>query len=119
MTGEEAIKIFNTVLLFGKCDCSKEECEECFRMAIKALEQEPILDKIRAEIEALHVPFTSAFEMKRNVLEIIDKYKSESDIEKRKPCINYEDGCEEWAGCPCVYYKAENEVSNGNDDRTS
>ena len=30
-----------------------------------------------------------------------------SDIEKRKPCINYEDGCEEWAGCPCVYYKAE------------
>lgn len=33
----------------------------------------------------------------------------ESDIEKRKPCINYEDGCEEWAGCPCVYYKAENE----------
>ena len=33
----------------------------------------------------------------------------ESDIEKRKPCINYEDGCEEWAGCPCVYYKAESE----------
>ena len=34
----------------------------------------------------------------------------ESDIEKRKPCINCEDGCEEWAGCPCVYYKAESEV---------
>jgi len=33
----------------------------------------------------------------------------ESDIEKRKPCINYEDGCEEWAGCPCVHYKAESE----------
>lgn len=33
----------------------------------------------------------------------------ESDIEERKPCINYEDGCEEWAGCPCVYYKAESE----------
>ena len=30
----------------------------------------------------------------------------ESEVEKRKPCINYEDGCEEWAGCPCVYYKA-------------
>ena len=25
--------------------------------------------------------------------------------EKHKPCINYEDGCEEWAGCPCVHYK--------------
>ena len=35
--------------------------------------------------------------------------KMESDIEKRKPCINYEDGCEEWAGCPCVDYKAESE----------
>lgn len=33
----------------------------------------------------------------------------ESDIEKLKPCINYEDGCVEWAGCPCVYYKAESE----------
>ena len=29
--------------------------------------------------------------------------------EKLKPCINYEDGCEEWAGCPCVYYKAKSE----------
>ena len=26
-----------------------------------------------------------------------------------KPCINCEDGCEEWAGCPCVYYKEESE----------
>jgi hypothetical protein len=34
---------------------------------------------------------------------------TESDTEKRKPCINYEDGCEEWAGCPCVHYKAESE----------
>lgn len=41
MTREEAIKIFNTVLFFGKCDCPKEEIEECLKMAIKALEQEP------------------------------------------------------------------------------
>ena len=27
-------------------------------------------------------------------------------VEVRKPCINYEDGCEEWAGCPCVNFKA-------------
>ena len=39
MTKEEAIKIFNTVLLFGKCDCPKEEIEECLKMAIEALEQ--------------------------------------------------------------------------------
>lgn len=32
--------------------------------------------------------------------------KAESEIEKRRPCINNEDGCEEWAGCPCIYYKA-------------
>lgn len=41
MTREEAIKIFNTLLLFKKCDCTKEEVEECCRMAIKALRQPP------------------------------------------------------------------------------
>ena len=45
-------------------------------------------------------------------------YKLESDVENlkewpHKPCINYEDGCEEWAGCPCVYYKTKSEVKNG------
>ena len=43
---------------------------------------------------------------------VVQKLKTESDIEKRKPCTNYEDGCEEWAGCPCVHYKAD-----GNDAR--
>ena len=37
MTKEKAIKILNTVLAFGKCDCPKEEAEECLKMAIKAL----------------------------------------------------------------------------------
>ena len=47
MTREEVIKIFNTVLLFGKCDCPKEEIEECLKMAIKALEeQEPCEDYV-------------------------------------------------------------------------
>lgn len=40
MTREGAIKIFNTVLFFGNCDCPKEEIEECLKMAIKALEKE-------------------------------------------------------------------------------
>lgn len=33
----------------------------------------------------------------------------ESNIEKCKLYINYEDGYEEWAVCPCAYYKAESE----------
>jgi rubrerythrin len=41
MTRDDAIKIFNTLLLFGKCDLRKEEAEECFKMAIKALEEQP------------------------------------------------------------------------------
>ena len=91
--------------------------------AIKALEQEPILDKLRAEIKHFMYdinPSSSESDYACNyILQIIDKYKAEiepqeSDIEKRKewphkPCINYEDGCEEWAGCPCVYYNAESE----------
>ena len=75
-----------------------------------------ILGEIKAELQD-----TGAYEQETNgkteflkgityCLGIIDKYVAESnDIEKRKPCINYEDGCEEWAGCPCVHYKAEGE----------
>ena len=37
MTKQKAIKILNTVLSFGRCDCLKEEIEECLKMAIKAL----------------------------------------------------------------------------------
>ena len=54
---------------FGNCD----DCE--IGVAIKALEQEPILDKIRAEIE--QEPYVSKME----VLDIIDKYKAESEDE--------------------------------------
>jgi hypothetical protein len=54
--------------------------------AIKALEQEPILDKIRAEImdfeeELFHRPNTdySDYAAVRYCVEIIDKYKAESE----------------------------------------
>ena len=40
MTREEAIKIFNTVLFFGKCEAAQEELEECLKMAIKALRRD-------------------------------------------------------------------------------
>ena len=39
MTNEEAIKILNTVLFFGKCDCQMEEIKECLKMAIEALKK--------------------------------------------------------------------------------
>ena len=50
MTREEAIKIFNTVLLFGRCDAPKEEIEECLKMAIRALEQEPTIKALGEEL---------------------------------------------------------------------
>lgn len=28
--------------------------------------------------------------------------------DERKKCTAHEDGCEEWAGCPCIYYKPKN-----------
>ncbi len=94
---EDAVKEMFTIGLL-------KDCEMCKAM------QKSILDKIRAEIEQLPITDTAI----RLVDEVIDKYKAESDAEKRKewphkPCINYEDGCEEWAGCPCVHYKAESE----------
>lgn len=39
MNNEEAVKILNTVLFFGKCDCQMEEIEECLKMAIEALKK--------------------------------------------------------------------------------
>lgn len=59
MTREEAIKIFNTVLFFGKCDCPKEEIEECLKMAIKVLEQEPrwipVSERLPKDLEPVNI----------------------------------------------------------------
>ena len=75
MTRDDAIKIFNTLLLFGKCDLRKEEAEECFKMAIKALEEQPSerteertetheCDYIsrKAVLDALHRYFADGFD---------------------------------------------------------
>lgn len=89
----------------------------CVSIGVCDEDKVKVLDKIRAEIMD-----TGAYEQEVDgkteflnginyCLSVIDKYKAESEessgIEKCKPCINYEDGCEEWSGCPCVYYKAE------------
>lgn len=56
---------------------------------IKALEQEPVIDKIRAEIEEQVLESLSdggddwfAAEKVNECLEIIDKYKAESEVEE-------------------------------------
>lgn len=56
--------------------------KEVFDMAIKALEQEPILDKIRAEIEQIAKDYDKFADYRRVrglwiALDIIDKYKAE------------------------------------------
>lgn len=66
----------------GEADAKEFEREfnEILNLAIKALEQqEPILDKIRAEIEGLRYgqPFRKF--VVDECLEIIDKYKAETE----------------------------------------
>ena len=71
----------------GESDAKEFEREfnEILNLAIKALEQEPVLDKIRAEIEKLptydktYQGIVTAYGIKQDVLEIIDKYKAEQE----------------------------------------
>ena len=93
MTKEKAIKTLKenycAMCAYGSQDmdsCDISYCDN--KEAIKALEQEPVLDKIRAEVERLQkmcdkddlnlMAQYSAFGM---VLDILDKYKSESESE--------------------------------------
>ena len=105
MTREEAINEIKQIQCFDKpFDNSVEECnkfakrEIALNMAINALEQDPILDKIRAEIEQAadkqfqiamgvsdlneryaHIRMENAY---RHSLNIINKYKAESEVEE-------------------------------------
>lgn len=85
MTREEAIKILKSKM-DGHTDTSYEWVETV-RMAIKALEQEPILDKIRAEMLEEMLSHSGTGEeviqayadgLKKG-LEFIDKYKGETE----------------------------------------
>ena len=88
MTREEAIFCEKSYIGETNCtDCKYYGTETCksresHRMAIKALEQE-ILDKIRAEIDEqydrVHPYDISCAEGLEMVLEIIDKYRTESE----------------------------------------
>ena len=91
MIREEAIEWLNRELKVWEKDClSKHPIKEALSVAIKALEQEPILDKIRAEIMSLDYIDEDKYEgtsispmiYRDDVLEIIDKYKGESEVEE-------------------------------------
>lgn len=85
MTREEAVNHIKDVI----CESNStkpnivtfEQEKEALEMAIKALEQESILDKVRAEIDELDVLKFSSGERiyKDEVLDIIDKYRAESE----------------------------------------
>lgn len=63
----------------GKCDLmipSKEPILQAYEIAIKALENEPILDKIKEEFSELVGEYTT-----QEIWEIIDKYKQESNYD--------------------------------------
>ena len=83
MTREErAIQILKQRACCMECVVSNYNCEECdeaFDIAIKALEQEPILDKIRAEILNFKEKCNASDYLGCGILEIIDKYKAESE----------------------------------------
>lgn len=98
MTREEAIHhLYTYSSTNGSGQTTDEQHNEAKRMAIKALEKEPVLDKIRAEIETKYgqcklteyiVQYdgicTSANDIGdiADILQIIDKYKVGSEDKK-------------------------------------
>ena len=92
MTREEreyAIDIIQSILdKYEEDECLVTEITigdediKAFKMAIKALEQEPVLDKIRAEIIQSIQNGTLKIESgNEELFRIIDKYKGESEAE--------------------------------------
>lgn len=101
MTREEAIRHLNTYSTTnGSGQTSQAQHEEAKRIGIKALEQEPILDKIIAEIEEKYGDYdvcewVEDYDYEENdiseyrlvgkvsdILTIIDKYKVESEVKE-------------------------------------
>lgn len=80
MTIEEVIRLATRLRTDFKCE-SDTMVDFCDTI-IKALEQEPILDKIRAEIEQITDTMGVRYNQyvsKIDVLQIIDKYKAKSE----------------------------------------
>lgn len=80
MSNEEAIEVLRTIEVCSFKDKSKKyffkDVTDALDMAIKALEQEFVLDKIRAEIIGLRSGQNVGV---LECLDIIDKYKTGSE----------------------------------------
>ena len=83
MTVEKAIEILSDVGDINRC-CAEDA--EALDMAIKALEQEDVLDKIRAEIEQKQYYFMDDKDYDEGIrfglmsaYQIVDKYKAEGE----------------------------------------
>ena len=89
---EDAIDIIQSILnKYEEDECLVTEITigdediKAFKMAIKALGQEPVIDKIRAEVETEKLEDSPNFCIKAHnnavdrVLKIIDKYKAETE----------------------------------------
>lgn len=81
MTREEAINHIKDVICESNLTkpniVTFEQEKEALKMAIEALEQEPVIDKIRAEIDNA---LSDGMIHKKTVLGIIDKYKGEVEV---------------------------------------
>lgn len=85
MTREEAHKILSNGLVNAP---SEHEWCVAFALAIKVLRQEPVLDKIRAEINNIHLTDTDGHSgnwyrepqaIINDALRIIDRHRAESE----------------------------------------
>ena len=87
MTNEEALEILN-----GNKDVWRElgyesirefnkDWDIAFNMAIKALEQQPVIDKIEEEIKSPNRGTCDYFIVDR-IEEIINKYKAENEVQE-------------------------------------
>lgn len=91
MTREEAIKWLTNIkdkFIHGGDEAFDNARREALDMAIKALEHEPNLDKIRAEIKGMTPTYhnhdwsiTDLVPMSE-VLKLVDKYNAESEVEE-------------------------------------
>lgn len=87
MTNAEAVSLLMNISAYDIDNKRGMQKQEALEMAIKALEQEPVLDKMRAEIEELDRYYDNDYFSTNNcpmykcneVLLIIDKYKTERE----------------------------------------
>ena len=93
MTREEAIIILDRRTTIPDDNYSWEDINEAIEIAIKALKQEPILDKIRDEILKLDdadYDFEGYYKAVIDALAIIDKYRKVTDMEIHCDCTDEE-----------------------------